>query len=151
VVDGGSSDRSVAVATPLADRVIASPRGRARQMNAGARVAGYGDTLVFVHADTIVPPDFARQIDLALRDSAVVGGHFDIELDGPSWTLRIVEWLISTRSRLMRSATGDQAIFVRSQTFGQLGGFQEIDLCEDVDFARGCAVRVVSPVCAQRS
>ena len=68
-VDGGSDDHSIAVARPLANRVIAGPRGRARQMNAGARAAKPSDVLVFVHADTIVPPDFARQIDRALLDT----------------------------------------------------------------------------------
>jgi rSAM/selenodomain-associated transferase 2 len=136
VVDGGSDDRSVTVARPLAARVIAGPRGRARQMNAGALAASPSDALVFVHADTIVPPDFARQIDRALRDTTVVGGRFDLQLDGPAWAYRIVEWFISTRSRLMRSATGDQAIFTRPETFARLGGFAEIELCEDVDFAR---------------
>ena len=136
VVNGGGDDQSVAVARPLADRVIAGPRGRARQMNAGARAASPSDALVFVHADTIVPPDFARQIDRALQDTTVVGGRFDIQLDDPSWAYRMVEWFISTRSRLMRGATGDQAIFVRREIFARLGGFAEIELCEDVDFAR---------------
>jgi rSAM/selenodomain-associated transferase 2 len=136
VVDGGSDDQSVAAARPLADRVIAGPRGRARQMNAGTRAASPSDALVFVHADTIVPPDFARRIDHALQDATVAGGRFDIQLDDPSWAYRMVEWFISTRSRLMRSATGDQAIFVRREIFDRLGGFQEIELCEDVDFAR---------------
>lgn len=136
VVDGGSDDQGVAVAGPLADRVIAGPRGRARQMNAGARAASSGDALAFVHADTIVPPDFARQIDHALQDATVAGGRFDLELDDPSWAYRMVEWFISTRSRVMRSATGDQAIFVRGEIFARLGGFAEIELCEDVDFAR---------------
>ena len=135
-VDGGSGDQSVALARTLADRVIAGPRGRARQMNAGARAAGPGDALAFVHADTIVPPDFARQIDTALMDAAVVGGRFDVELEDPSPVYRMLGRLISTRSRVMRSATGDQAIFVRRETFTRLGGFREIDLCEDVDFAR---------------
>lgn len=136
VVDGGSSDRGVARARPLADRVIAGPHGRARQMNAGAAAATPGAALAFVHADTIVPPDFARQIELALRNATIAGGRFDLELDAPSWPYRVLETLISARSRLMRSATGDQAIFVRRDIFARLGGFQEIELCEDVDFAR---------------
>ena len=136
VVDGGSDDGSVAIARPLADRVIVGPRGRARQMNAGAHAAMPCDALVFVHADTLVAPNFARQIERALRNTMVAGGRFDIELDDPSWAYRIVERFISTRSRVMRSATGDQAIFARWEIFARLGGFQEIDLCEDVDFAR---------------
>src|ERR1700722_647961 len=80
VVDGGSSDASVAIARPLCDVLITAPRGRARQMNAGAS-ASQGDALVFVHADTIVPRTFARDIAAALSDPAVGGGRFDVKLD----------------------------------------------------------------------
>lgn len=135
VADGGSRDKSVALARPLADVVIDAPRGRARQMNAAA-AAARGDALAFVHADTIVPPEFAREIEAALADPGVVGGRFDVELDAHSPAYRLLAALISCRSRLMRSATGDQAIFVRRDVFTRLGGFAEIELCEDVDFAR---------------
>ena len=77
VVDGGSSDTSVAIARPLCDTLIDASRGRALQMNAGAR-ASHGDALVFVHADTIVPSTFAADIASALSDPAVVGGRFDV-------------------------------------------------------------------------
>ncbi|HEY6299848.1 MAG TPA: glycosyltransferase [Candidatus Binatus sp.] len=80
VVDGGSTDASVAIARPLCDTLINASRGRAHQMNAGAR-ASHGDILVFVHADTIVPPTFAADIASALSVPAVVGGRFDVELD----------------------------------------------------------------------
>jgi rSAM/selenodomain-associated transferase 2 len=135
VVDGGSSDRSVEIAYARGVQILGAGRGRARQMNAGA-AAAHGDVLVFVHADTIVPATFASDIACALADSRVAGGRFDIELDDSSLPSRVLGNLISLRSRLMRSATGDQAIFVRCNTFVALGGFMEIDLCEDVDFAR---------------
>lgn len=135
-VDGGSSDQSVTLARTAADRVIDGPRGRALQMNAGARSAAACDALAFVHADTLVPPDFADQIATALADPAAVGGRFDLELDDPSPIYRMLGWLISRRSRVMRSATGDQAIFVRHDVFTRLGGYRELELCEDVDFAR---------------
>ena len=112
-----------------------SARGRARQMNAGAAVA-HGDALVFVHADTIVPATFASDIAAALADLNMVGGRFDLELDESSLAWRLLGKLISFRSRIMRSATGDQAIFVRRDVFMAMGGFTEIDLCEDVEFAR---------------
>jgi rSAM/selenodomain-associated transferase 2 len=115
--------------------ILIAPRGRARQMNAGGRVA-HGEVLVFVHADTLVPPIFSSDICAALVDPGVVGGRFDLELDEPSFIARLLGKLISLRSRIMRSATGDQAIFVRRDIFIRLGGFAEIDLCEDVDFAR---------------
>jgi rSAM/selenodomain-associated transferase 2 len=135
VVDGGSVDRSVEAARAHCDVLIAAPRGRARQLNAGA-AAAHGDAIVFIHADTIVPASFARDIDASLSDPAVVGGRFDLVLDDPAIACRVVGKLISLRSRLMRSATGDQAMFVRRKIFQRLQGFAPIDLCEDVDFAR---------------
>lgn len=135
VVDGGSADRSVVVARPLADSLLAAPRGRARQMNAGA-AAARGDVLAFVHADTLVPSTFARDIEDALANNAIAGGRFDLELDDHSLGCRALGRLINFRSRMMRSATGDQVIFVRRVIFDGLGGFPDIDLCEDVDFAR---------------
>jgi rSAM/selenodomain-associated transferase 2 len=135
VVDGGSSDRSIEIARMRGAQTLTAPRGRARQMNSGA-AAAHGDALVFVHADTIVPATFAADIALALADPHVAGGRFDLELDESALPSRCLGKLISLRSRLMRSATGDQAIFVRRDIFRRLGGFKEIELCEDVDFAR---------------
>ena len=134
-VDGGSTDRSVDLARSRCDHLIAGPCGRARQMNDGAALAS-GDVLVFVHADTIVPPTFAADIELALDNSRIAGGRFDIAFDVRSPALDVVATMISTRSRVMRSATGDQAIFVRRKVFDRLGGYAEIELCEDVDFIR---------------
>jgi rSAM/selenodomain-associated transferase 2 len=134
VVDGGSTDRSVELARAHCDQILTAARGRARQMNVGATAVG-GDIVVFVHADTIVPATFARDIADAFRDPDTVGGRFDVALDDSAIGCRVVGGLINLRSRLMRSATGDQAIFVRRDVFEQLGGFAEIDLCEDVDFA----------------
>jgi rSAM/selenodomain-associated transferase 2 len=135
VVDGGSSDASVAIARPLCDVLIAASRGRARQMNAGAS-GSHGDALVFVHADTIVPRTFARDIAAALSDPAVVGGRFDLKLDASALPYRIIGAMISLRSRISRTGTGDQAIFVRRDVFDRLGGFPELELCEDLEFSR---------------
>ena len=135
VVDGGSSDRSMELARIRCDRLSASPRGRARQMNAGAALAS-GDAIAFVHADTIVPPTFARDIESALADRLVVGGRFDVAFDVRGPMLDLVATMISLRSRVARSATGDQAIFVRREVYLELGGYADLELCEDVDFAR---------------
>jgi rSAM/selenodomain-associated transferase 2 len=135
VVDGGSTDASVAIARPLCDSLIDASRGRAHQMNAGAR-ASHGDALVFVHADTIVPPTFAADIASALSDPAVVGGRFDVRLDASALPYRIIGAMISIRSRISRTGTGDQAIFVRRDVFDSLGGFPELELCEDLEFSR---------------
>ena len=135
VVDGGSTDRSIEIARGYVDMVLTSSRGRAWQMNAGA-AAARGDVLAFVHADTVVPPSFAHDIETGLADNMTVGGRFDVKLDDNALAHRLLGRLISIRSRLMRSATGDQAIFVRRHIFEQLGGFPEMQICEDVDFVR---------------
>lgn len=137
VVDGGSSDRSVEIARPRCDAMLEVPRGRARQMNAGASLTpATRDALAFVHADTLVPPTFARDIEAALADGLVVGGRFDVVFEGRGRALDAIAALINLRSRIARSATGDQAIFVRREIFERLGGYADIELCEDVDLAR---------------
>ena len=135
VVDGGSRDATRAVAAPLADRVLATSAGRARQMNAGAAVAT-GDVLLFLHADTALPAAFDRAVAAALADPSVVGGRFDVRLEGASRGLRLVAAAINLRSRVTRIATGDQAIFVRRTVFEALGGYPAIPLLEDVSLMR---------------
>lgn len=112
VVDGGSTDGSLYIARKFADQVVSAPRGRARQQNYGA-LRSFGDVLVFVHADTIVPSTFCEDISSALENSRVCGGRFDVKLDGGGSLASLIGGLISLRSRLTRSGTGDQAIFVR--------------------------------------
>ncbi len=135
VVDGGSLDETRAVAARLADIVLSAPRGRAAQMNAGAQRAG-GDVLLFLHADTFLPPGFARAVSGACTGADVVGGRFDVELAPSSPLLWLTGELMNWRSRLSRIATGDQAIFVRRQVFERLGGFSDMPLMEDIDFSR---------------
>jgi rSAM/selenodomain-associated transferase 2 len=137
VVDGGSADDSLAVVRRHAGaRGLVAPRGRARQMNAGARAAG-GDVLLFLHADTRLPDGALEAIGAALADPAVAGGRFDVSLDSARPILRVTAALMSLRSRLSGIATGDQAIFVRRPVFEALGGFPDIPLMEDVAFSRG--------------
>jgi rSAM/selenodomain-associated transferase 2 len=143
VVDGGSTDASVTRARPLCDQLIVASRGRALQMNMGAR-ASNGSVLSFVHADTIVPPTFAADIADALSDSDVVGGRFDVQLDATALPYRIIGAMISLRSRISRTGTGDQAIFVRRNVFDGIGGFADIELCEDLEFTR--RMKRVGPV-----
>jgi rSAM/selenodomain-associated transferase 2 len=130
VVDGGSADASREIAAALADRVIPSARGRARQMNAGARVSR-GDVLLFLHGDTWLPAGFGDAIVAAI-ERGDVGGRFDVSLRGRHWFLPVVARLMNLRSRLSRISTGDQAIFVRRDVFAGLGGFAELPLLEDV-------------------
>lgn len=135
VVDGGSTDGTRDILEGMDIRVVTSPRGRAEQMNRGAKAAA-GEVLLFLHADTILPPTAMGDIRAALEDPRFVGGRFDIELDGRHWMFRLIGTLISLRSRLTRVATGDQGIFVRGKVFENLGGFPQIPLMEDVAFSR---------------
>lgn len=133
VVDGGSSDGTPELAAPLADRVIAAPRGRARQMNAGAAIAR-GEALIFLHADTRLPGDADHRVAEALGSR--VWGRFDIAIEGRSPLLRVVAFFTTWRSRVTGIATGDQAIFVRRDAFERAGGFPDFALMEDIAFSR---------------
>ena len=135
VVDGGSSDRTAELCKRLGVTVLMSSRGRARQMNVGARRAD-GDVLLFLHADTRLPDSAFHDIEKAVSDPRCVGGRFDVQLDGAHWMLGVIGAMISLRSRLSGVATGDQAIFVRREIFAELGGYPDIPLMEDIAFSR---------------
>ena len=135
VVDGGSTDGTPELARLLADIVLPAARGRARQMNAGVHAAT-GEILLFLHADTALPQGFSALVTQALCDPRVVGGRFDVRLDAPGWPFRMVETMMNLRSRLTRISTGDQAIFVRRETFLAVGGYPEVDLMEDLELSR---------------
>jgi len=136
VVDGGSDDDTAARAALLADRVLAAPRGRASQMNAGAQdaLAREADVLLFLHADTRLPEDADRIVARALADGAHSWGRFDVRLDADGWPLRLIETLMNWRSRATGIATGDQAIFATRAAFDWLHGFAPLPLMEDVEF-----------------
>ena len=135
VVDGGSADRSREISAQTGATVISSAPGRALQMNCGAQHAT-GDVLLFLHADTRLPPAAFAEIVAALEDARYLGGRFDVELDGDHWLLRVVGAMINQRSRITKVGTGDQAIFVRREVFARMGGFPDIPLMEDIAFCR---------------
>lgn len=143
VVDGGSSDGTAALAAPHADLVIAAQRGRASQMHAGA-LAASGDALLFLHADTLLPPDADALIRAALRSH--VWGRFDVALDGAHPMFRVIAAMMNLRSRLTSIATGDQAIFMRCAFYLQAGGFPQLALMEDIAFCKR-ARRLARPAC----
>jgi len=140
VADGGSTDGTARLAAPLADRVLAAARGRAAQMNAGAAAAS-GEALLFLHADTFLPPDADRAVLAALASHA--WGRFDITIRSEDPRLAVIAYFMNRRSRLTGIATGDQAIFVRRDAFP---GFPPIALMEDIAFSRAMK-RVSPPAC----
>jgi rSAM/selenodomain-associated transferase 2 len=135
VVDGGSRDGTVVLATPLADRVVASPPRRASQMNAGAALAR-GGVLLFLHADTRLPADADRLVLDGLARSGRAWGRFDVAIEGRHPLLPVIAAAMNVRSRLTGITTGDQAMFVTRDAFEAAGGFPEIALMEDIEFAR---------------
>ncbi len=136
VVDAGSSDDTVAVARAAGAAVIAGPRQqRAHQLNLGAKHAS-GDALLFLHADTLLPEGALDGLEQALQDRRVVGGAFARRYASPSLLLRATCGLAHLRNRTIGWHLGDQAMFVRTSVFFQIGGFREVDSFEDLDFSR---------------
>ena len=126
-------------------------RGRARQMHAGAQTAT-ADVLLFLHADTVLPPEADARIRDAIRRGHL-WGRFDVRLSGRYWPLRLVECMMNWRSAVSGIVTGDQAMFVRRDVYRMLGGFAPIPLMEDVEFSRrlkwvGKAARLRGPAVA---
>lgn len=135
VVDGGSQDETVTLATALGAKVIISASGRANQMNAGAKLAT-GEILLFLHIDTCLPDEFVPLLQQTLAQPETIAGAFELRIAGEKPALRLVEWGVKWRSRLFQLPYGDQAIFLKATTFHQLGGFPELPIMEDFEFVR---------------
>lgn len=135
VVDGGSRDGSAEIAARAGIIVVHGPRGRARQMNAGAARAR-GDVLLFLHADTALPPCADQRVIAALGERRRPWGRFDVRIEGRPWMLRVVAAMMNLRSRMTGIATGDQAIFVTREAFEAVGGFADLPLMEDIELSR---------------
>lgn len=131
IVDGGSSDRTTAIAQHYG-RVIEAQRGRAAQMNVGAAVAS-GDILIFLHADTLLPGDALSVIEKALAAPQVVAGAFRVCFNCSHWPYRLVAFTVNLRSQIQKIFTGDQAYFIRTTSFRQIGGYPDQPLMEDLE------------------
>ena len=146
LADGGSSDGSPALLqAELPERIdawVEAPRGRARQMNAAAAQAS-GDWLLFLHADTELPPG----ADALIRSCTERWGRFDVRIAGRSRWLPLVAWCMNRRSRWTGIATGDQAIFIERGLFEQLGGFPDQALMEDIELCKRLKARGLRPAC----
>ncbi len=133
VVDGGSADDTTALADEQGACVITSPRGRGRQMNAGAAVA-HGDILLFLHADTLLPPEAGVLIRSTVADPNVLGGNFRLRFDAPGLLACLFADGYNRRSRRQRIFYGDSALWVRRSVFQSLRGYREGTLMEDYAF-----------------
>lgn len=135
VVDGGSNDNTVELAKSLGVRVLSAPAGKANQMNAGAQAA-QGDILLFLHSDTKLVPGFESQVRKALARPGVSAGAFALSIDARGFDLRMIEWLVNLRSRVMQMPYGDQGIFVTADMFFAVGGFPSQPIMEDFELVR---------------
>ena len=135
VVDGGSNDDTVGIAKSLGARVINSLPLRARQMNQGASEAT-GDVLLFLHADTRLPEKFEEFVLNSFKQPGTVAGAFELRIDSDIPALRLIERLANWRSRCLKTPYGDQAIFILSRVFHQVGGFPDIHIMEDFELIR---------------
>jgi rSAM/selenodomain-associated transferase 2/rSAM/selenodomain-associated transferase 1 len=150
VTDGGSLDDTVSIARSLGATVIESSPPRSRQLNQGADAASK-DILLFLHADTRLPKGFDTSVFSILKQPGVAAGAFELRIDAPGKALRFIEYVANRRSRYLKMPYGDQAIFMLSAVFHQLGGFPDIPIMEDFELIRrlqkkGHVVTVPEPV-----
>jgi len=144
VVDGGSDDDTVALAQSVGAKVLKSPPGRAVQQNMGAQHA-HGEILLFLHADNWLAPTAGKQICECMHRQEVLGGAFRQRIEAPGVLYRLLERGNAARVRWRGLPYGDQAIFMRKNTFEQLGGFPSVKLMEDLLLMRTFR-RLSSPV-----
>ncbi len=135
VVDGGSRDATVRIASSSGVNVLKITGGRAAQMNAGAAVA-QGSVLLFLHADTIPPEGYAAIIRQAMQNPATVAGAFRFRTDSPGRVIRMVEWGANFRSRFFQWPYGDQGLFMEKRIFDEIGGFPPMSVMEDFELVR---------------
>ncbi len=135
IVDGGSTDTTRQLAEGFCDRVLQAERGRAQQLNAGAKVAR-GDVLWFLHVDAEVPDQCLDEIRQLLQNRDVAGGFFRIRLPRPGFVYRLTDCFAHYAGLLLRMRCGDHGMFCRREAFESIGGFPEVPLMEDVEFFR---------------
>jgi rSAM/selenodomain-associated transferase 2 len=133
VVDGGSVDKTREIAQELGAKIIISKnKGRAVQMNLGAKIAR-GDILLFLHGDTLLPLNYQEQIINTLSQSGIIAGAFELKITGEEKSLRLVEKLVNWRSHFFSLPYGDQGIFLKASVFEDLDGFPDLPIMEDFE------------------
>lgn len=148
IADGGSVDGSATLAECAGFKILHAPRGRARQMNAGAMLAS-GELLLFLHADTRLPEGATTLIVQMLASKQFCWGRFDVCISGRPFMLRVVSQMINVRSRITGIATGDQAMFVTRHAFDAAGGFPDQPLMEDIELSKQL-LKISRPACIAR-
>jgi rSAM/selenodomain-associated transferase 2 len=147
IVDGGSTDRTCAIARECEIRLVRAPKGRASQMNAGAAQAS-GEWFLFLHADTLLPDGALARLNALESNPELQAGGFFHSFSGNDWRLKLISLLDNLRCRWSRIIYGDQAMFVRRDLFRRLGGFPDVPILEDVGFCEKL-IRVATPVLLQ--
>jgi rSAM/selenodomain-associated transferase 2 len=135
IVDGGSHDATRDIARQFTSHVRSAPRGRARQMNAGASQA-QGDVLLFLHADTQLPPGGLDSVRDIMQQPQIAGGAFRLQLTPSTCGLRIIAWGANIRTRIGKRPYGDQALFIRRSLFTAIGGYADTPFLEDVQLVK---------------
>lgn len=136
IVDGGSEDQTLAIATGLGVKVVQSPQlGRAFQMNFGAKMA-QGEILLFLHADSKVPQGYAQFIKTILSKPQTVAGAFSLKIEGSQLALRLIEKMVNWRSQFFSLPYGDQGLFIKTELFQEMGGFAELPIMEDFEMIK---------------
>lgn len=145
VVDGGSRDRTGEIACSFPGvQLVHTAKGRASQMNTGAKYAR-GEWLLFLHADTVLPPGAIRRLNELEADDTIQAGGFMHQFSGDDWRLRLVSCLDNFRCTRSRIIYGDQALFIRRSLFEGLGGFPDQPILEDVAFCERL-IKVTKPL-----
>ena len=133
VVDGGSNDNTLEIASKYAHQVFVTEQGRATQMNYGAAFAK-GEVLFFLHADSMLTTNAFQKLKEIVKESLYVGGAFRLQIDSNKLLLSIISQVVNLRSRFFHLVYGDQGIFVRKKNFLEIGKFLITPLMEDVEF-----------------
>ena len=135
IADGGSQDTVAELADSLGARLVTAPRGRGRQLAAGARAA-HGDWFLFLHADTVLPPGWAEVVRSHIDNGPQRAGYFALRFDTTATMGRLVAAWANLRSALFALPYGDQGLLVSRPLYRQTGGYRPIPLMEDVALVR---------------
>lgn len=136
IVDGGSTDQTKEIVRSFPQvKLIESPPGRGKQMNAGAKAAA-GEIYLFLHSDTFLPPEGLNKIREVMKDKEAVGGFFGLQHDTDNFWYKRLNFIINYYSNHTNTPYGDQALFCSREAFEKLNGFKEIPIMEDYDFSK---------------